>query len=210
VGAVVQLIEFPEINNDITEFSQLSLRYNYITSLPTEALYLSRLTHFYLDANPLKNAELTFSYSPILEQLSLFQTHLTHIPSQYAFRRLTKLTIGDNMIDLTELSSFIFPKLEYLDKSHCNLNTTELFLPITKMKSVKYLVLDNCKVESIPLEIKELKKLREISLIKNNISILPEQFYNLKLKLVNIENNPLIKGRTELLKNNLPKATIHF
>ncbi|MBD81085.1 MAG: hypothetical protein CL840_19355 [Crocinitomicaceae bacterium] len=205
-----QLLEFPELNNELMELTTLSLNYNYITQLPPNQISLSRLQHFNMDANPLRNAEQAFTYSTQLERLSLFRTKLDSIPKNLVFGRILKLVLGDNPIDLKQITASSFPKLEYLDASHCNLYSNTALIPICKLKSLKYLILDDCRIQNLPSEIINLKKLREISLIKNDLKVLPPEFYQLKLKLINLEKNPLNQEQKDLIRKKLPKATIHF
>ena len=205
-----QLIEFPEINNEYIQLTTLSLNNNYIALLPIEDLSLTRLLHLYLDSNPLKNAEIAFSYSPILERLSLSQTNLKSLPLGRINNRMTKLIISDNHINFTPKFSSYFPKLEYLDVSRTNLCSTESFMPLCYLKSLKYLSLDNCKIKNLPPEIAELKKLREISFIKNDLSSFPNEFYTMKLKLINLKENPVSFEEKEKLNNSFKKTTIHY
>lgn len=115
--------------------------------------------YFYLDSNPSKNPEIAFSYSPILERLSLYQTNLESLPLGRINSRMTKLIISDNPINFTPDFPRYFPKLEYLDVSHTNLYSTESFLPLCSLKSLKYLSLDDCKMKNLPPEIVELENL---------------------------------------------------
>jgi len=205
-----QLIEFPEINNEDIELNTLSLTNNYIAHLPIEDLSLSRLVHFNLDSNPLKNAEIAFSYSPILERLSMYQTNLVTLPENITYNRLVKLVISDNPVVFNSNMSKVFPNLEYLDVSYTNLYSSDSFLPLCMMKSIKYLSVDDCKIKSLPPEIAHLKKLREVSLIRNNLSTFPTEFYSMKLKLINLEENPISFEEKERLGKAFEKAAIHF
>lgn len=205
-----QLIEFPEINNDDIELLTLSLNNNFIAFLPLEDLSLTRLVDFSIDTNPLKNARVAFGYSSIIEKLSLHNTNLTSIPKNSIYKRILKLIISDNPIYLEPDFSSSFPSLEYLDLSQTNLYNEQSFLPICQLKSVKYLSLDECKLKSIPSEIENLKKLREISLIRNDLSSFPAQFYSMKLKLINLEGNPIPSSEKEKLNSTFNKATIHY
>ena len=166
--------------------------------------------YFYLDSNPSKNPEIAFSYSPILERLSLYQTNLESLPLGRINSRMTKLIISDNPINFTPDFPRYFPKLEYLDVSHTNLYSTESCLPLCSLKSLKYLSLDDCKMKNLPPEIVELEKLREISFIKNDLSSFPYEFYTMKLKLINLKENPFSFEEKEKLNSAFKKTTIHY
>ncbi|MGB0402985.1 MAG: leucine-rich repeat domain-containing protein [Salibacteraceae bacterium] len=205
-----ELIEYPEINNSFIELITLSLRNNYITTLPLEDLNLSRVRFLYLDSNPLKNTELAFTYSIHLERLSLFKTQLKAIPNDIQLKQLTALNVGSNALDLNTITPEAFPKLEQLEVSYNEVKNETDFTSITKLKSLKQLSAEGMQIKAISSDFGKMKKLREISLLQNSIKELPNSFYQLKLKLINIEKNPITEKTKIELESNFPKATIRY
>lgn len=205
-----ELIEYPEINNSFIELITLSVRNNFITTLPNEDLNLSRVRFLYLDSNPLKNAENAFTYSARIERLSLFNTHLKTIPENLQLKQLTKLVVSSNPLNLKGIISDLFPNLEYLEISYVKVKSSTDLSTITSLRSLKYLVAEDMGLITLPSEINNMKKLREISLLRNSIVDLPNSFYQLKLKLINLEMNPLSEKTKSKLDSGFPKTTIRY
>lgn len=205
-----RLIEFPEINNSFIELTTLSVRINYITHLPTEALNLVQARILQFDSNPLTNAQQAFYYSAKLERLSLYETGLKNLDSEIYLPQLRKLVIGNNKFDLKSLNNKQFPKLEFLDISYIIPESTIDLNSVTQLAKLKYLIMEGMDLNELPESIGNMKKLRDLSLLRNSLVELPEVFYDLDLKLLNLEENPLSESCKKKIKSSLTKCVLHF
>ncbi len=186
-----QLTSFPQVDNSFITIITLSLRHNQITDLPQSTTDWKFLRFLYLDSNPLTHAEQAFALSGNLERLSLYQTGLSTLETPRVQRRLTKLIVSDNLIRFGNWDPEYFPKLAYLDVSyHPNLGD-EFWSRVVELPKLRYLVVESAGIQNIPPSIAGLKGLREISLLGNEISQLPQEFFSMNLQLINLEYNPL-------------------
>ncbi|UTW61311.1 leucine-rich repeat domain-containing protein [bacterium SCSIO 12741] len=194
-----QLTEFPDVANPFIAITTLSIRQNKITQIPAPCEEWKHLRFLYLDYNPLKNANQAFALSSDFERLSFYQTGLRTLKCSQAQRKLVKLVISDNLIDFKDWNPDDFPRLAYLDVSyHPNLGP-EFWNKAVELPRLKFLVVESAGIQEIPSSIGALKGLREISLLGNEINHLPQEFYALDLRLINLEYNPLASRDKEQL-----------
>ncbi len=205
---VNQLSAFPQIENPSIALKTLSLRQNNITHIPLNYKELRNLQYLFLDSNPLKNAEEAFYLSNQLERLSLFDTGLTSLKIDQVQHKLVKLVISDNPIQFDDWNPELFPQIDYLDVSY-NFNLDESFWnKVIKLRNMRFFVAEGAKITTIPNSFGSLQSLMEISLLGNRLRELPDGFYFLELRLVNLEFNPLIEEEEKLLKAVFGKQVI--
>lgn len=107
-----------------------------------------------------------------------------------------------NFIALEKLNLTRNPKIDF----------AELFIKLSKIKTLKYLDLSDNKLTVLPKEIGLLTSLEYLVIGQNAISALPEEFFNLtNLKVINVYGNYNCKiSDTELqrIKDRLPDCKI--
>lgn len=205
-----KLLFFPQLGNYNFIVEDLSLRYNQIAYIPEGELYPSTLKFLYLDKNPIKNPEVIFKEGNKLEELYLCETGLKQIPANTRLNNLQKLNLGNNPFDFSSFKAENFPNVLHLDLSYINLENESPFEELKSIKNLKYLSLEACSIKEIRSVIASMKKLREISLLGNEISQFPNEFYDLKLKLINLQRNPLNNETKQRLQSEFKKSTVHL
>lgn len=205
-----QLMDFPLFENTLIGLTTLSLSQNFIKELPREAIYLSRLKFLTLDANPLSNPEIAFTYSSYYERLSMYNTGLKRLPHTYQYKNLTKLVISGNQLDYSSIKASYFPRVEYLDISYNKVRADIDFDSIIPFKSVKYLVAEEIGLTAIPTSISTMSKLREVSFLRNKLTDVPETLSKMKLKSIHLEYNPISIDKIEHIQREMPKTKVFF
>ena len=108
------------------------------------------------------------------------------------------LRINDNLISKLPES---FYGLENLETFLIHNNQLKSISPsIKKLKKLEELSLTNNQLQEIPNEISEMDNLKYLLLGDNNISSLPNSLSQLKLKIVEIDNNQFTEFPEVLLK----------
>ncbi len=205
-----KLVYFPQLGNFKFVVEELSIRYNFIAHIPLGELFPSTVKVLSLDNNPIKNHEVIFSEGTQIEELYLYQTGLKKLPEKLRLERLFKLNIGNNPLEFQSFESSNYPKLVHLDISNMDLSNT---LPLTELRELKklhYLNIESCKLHELSEIIGEMKSLKEINLMDNNLSELPNAFYDLKLKQINLKRNPLNSATKTQLKKSFKKSKLEL
>ena len=116
-----------------------------------------------------------------------------------------KLNFVDSKNLLPKLNQIEIKELEILE----HLDTVPL--AITEMKKLKKLDLSHNLLRIIPNEIADLQNLEELDLQNNQLKEIPEGLTQLKsLKKLNLKYNPLPKEVKDKIKISLPQAEISF
>ena len=203
-----QLILFPQLGNFNFIVEELYLRYNFIAHIPEGELFPSTLKFLYLDKNPIKNHNVIFREGKQLETLTLYHTGFKSFPEKGRLNKLTKLYLSDNPLDWSSFNPAHFPKLMHLDLSYIDLQSKDPFTQLNLLKNLRSISLEGASIKMIQPTIGNLKKLREITLLGNEINVLPDEFYGLKLKLINIQRNPLSSDTERRLRETFKKSNL--
>ena len=205
-----QLVYFPQLGNYYFVVEDLSLRYNYIAHIPMGELFPATVKFLYLDNNPIKNHEVIFREGTQLEELYLYQTGLRNLPQDLSLERLAKLNLGNNPLEFKSFKAKNYPKLVHLDIGYVDLTNINPFEELNELKKLRYLSLESCNLTSLSAQIGGLKSLKEISLLGNELNQLPVEFYELKLKLINLQRNPLNSETVSELIKTFKKSTLNL
>jgi len=205
-----QLILFPQLGNFNFIVEELYLRYNFIAHIPEGELFPSTLKFLYLDNNPLKNHTVIFREGKQLETLTLYHTGFKSFPEKESLNKLTKLYLSDNPLDWSSFNPVHFPKLTHIDLSYIDLQSKDPFTQLNVLKKLRSISLEGSGITTIQPTIRKLKKLREITLSGNEINVLPDEFYGLKLKLINVQRNPLSSNTKNRLRETFKKSILHI
>lgn len=174
-------LEFPKL-----EF--LNLGSNYLeeicdlSDLPLETLKIHK--------NPIKKFP---NISKNIKILNLFINCLTEIPKIiFELSNLEVFSFG--MTGIKKMPDFsIFENIKWIVLP-CN-KIKQIPSSVCYCENLEGLILAKNNIRKIPDEIGRLKKLHTLSLYKNMISSLPKSFYDLKLKKISIEKNPIAKRK---------------
>ena len=203
-----QLILFPQLGNYNFVVEELYLRYNFIAHIPEGELFPSTVKFLYLDNNPIKNHEVIFREAKQLETLTLYHTGFKSFREKGSLNKLTKLYLSDNPLDWNSFNPMHFPKLVHVDLSYISLELEDPFIKLIELKNLRSVSLEGCGLQAVQPTIGNLKKLREITLLGNEISVLPDEFYGLKLKLINVQRNPLSTDTKKRLRETFKKSIL--
>ncbi|KAJ3446246.1 hypothetical protein M0812_08783 [Anaeramoeba flamelloides] len=188
---------------------QLDGGFNEIEGLSPTIGTLAGLTRLDLRHNKIKTLPTTVNSLSSLETLILLNNEIETLPSLNGMDNLINLHLDGNKV--VELNNHTFSglcKLEYLDLSYNDLksipkklfndlaNLKKLYLNGNQLKSIgkgfeslQNLVILEAnfnKIETITMEISNLKKIKKISLKKNAIRNLPNEFQKLDETLIEI------------------------
>ncbi len=203
-----QLILFPQLGNFYFVMEELYLRYNFIAHIPEGELFPSTLKFLYLDNNPIQNHAVIFKEGKQLETLTIYHTGLKAFPEKGSLNKLTQFHLSDNPLDWSSFNPMHFPKLTHLDLSYIDLKTENPFIKLIELKNLRSISLEGCALQTVHTAIGNLKKLREITLFGNEINVLPDEFYSLKLKLINVQRNPLSSDTKKRLRESFKKSIL--
>lgn len=203
-----QLIIFPQLGNFNFIIEELYLRYNFIAHIPEGELFPSTVKSLYLDNNPIKNHNVIYREGKQLETLSIFNTGFVSFPKNQNLNKLTRLYVQSNPLNWNSFEPTLFPKLAHLDLSFIDLNSSNPFQKLSEFKNLRFLRLESCSIQSIEPTIGYLTRIREISLQGNELSNFPDEFYNLKLKFINVQANPLSTETISRLKKTFKKSIL--
>ncbi|UTW61313.1 leucine-rich repeat domain-containing protein [bacterium SCSIO 12741] len=123
--------------------------------------------------------------------MSLYDTGLRSLYVSQKQNHLLKLVISDNPVQFDDWDPAMFPSLDYLDVSYNYYLDWLFWEKLSALTSLRFFVAEGAAITEIPSSIAELPHLIEISLLGNRIHELPDEFYLLRLRLVNLEFNPL-------------------
>ncbi len=205
-----QLILFPQLGNFNFIVEELYLRYNFIAHIPEGELFPYTLKFLYLDNNPIKNHSVIFKEGKQLETLTLYHTGFKSFPEKGSLNKLTKLNLSDNPLDWSSFNPAHFPKLVHIDLSYLDLQSKDPFTQLNLLKNLRSISLEGAGIRTVQPAIGNLKKLREITLSGNKINVLPLEFYGLKLKLINVQRNPLSSDTKNLLRETFKKSNLNI
>jgi Leucine-rich repeat (LRR) protein len=203
-----QLNNLPSEIGDLCKLKSLNLNYNHLIVLPTEIGKLKNLNTLSLQWNKLITLPVEIGNLGIIQILDLRNNNLTDIPVEIGnLLWLEKIYLSGNKDLKTEIISNAFAnysKIFHLtvEENFYNEKFDGLyiiidrhnFIPseIGRLKMLKSLNLNNCKLTIFPSEICNLKKLTSINLQGNQLISLPKEIIKLKnLKELNIRNNPI-------------------
>lgn len=201
---------FPINTGSNTIIEDLKLEFNHITEVPGAETFPTSLKYLYLDGNPLQNSEVIFQLGYNLEELSMYKTGLSNIPEDCYLGKLKKLKVGNNPLNFSTYKATYFPKLQYLDMSYVNLNHEIPFEELKQHKKLRYLSLEKCGLKSLSPDIGSMSKLKELTLLGNEIKELPDVFFELELDIINLEQNLLSGDSKDQIIKKWPRATVHL
>jgi Leucine-rich repeat (LRR) protein len=90
------------------------------------------------------------------------------------------------------------PNIKGINLSHTTIISNSIVESILKHKSVIYLDLTSCNLKKIPEKIKDLVKLKYLSLAENKINDLPSISLLKKLRILDLNHNELTKIRPDI------------
>ena len=156
----------------LTALKTLILNFSNIEILPKEIGELKNLTKLYLGSNQLTELPKEIGELKNLTELYLPWNQLTELPKEIGeLKNLTKLYIGDSTLNLKTIPDFLF-SLEKMEDfgivSSPNFNFKQEIPKLLKFSLLKDLWFFNCKLESLPEELKLLKNLKTLYLMENN------------------------------------------
>jgi len=223
-GNKIRHLDFSEFEGSKSTIDELWLRNNQLESLDVsinllpkliilnignnkiakcdEEIILKNLRYLELDGNKLKSIPQFLKQSTNLKKLSINGNQINEFVLRKHFKKLEKLNLGNNPIEKFEWGTKKL-RIEYLCLDWINKDIFELKkIP----KSVKVLSLEHCEIERIE-DLLHLKKLKELSLIHNEIKTLPTNIHNLRkldkiwLNGNKIENHGFISTNVSVILN---------
>jgi len=160
--------------NELTNITTLDLGNNQISGFD-EDIELRRLIDFRVDANHLIEVPRFLDKSIKLHRLNINANRIITFNFKNNFRNIRVLNIGDNPIEKIEWGSQRL-KLVYLILDWINIELIDLKrIP----RTVEILSLENCGVKNIE-DLMHLRNIKELSLLKNEIETLPKEIKDLK------------------------------
>lgn len=186
--------------NCLTGLTELHLNGNELKDLPLELGSLPNLKFLYLNNNQISELPEEISSLSKLISINLNLNQLNHIPKVLeSLPSLVHLRLASNNLRQLSQTFCSMTKLEYLDLSS---NPLDKFpSQIGQLVNLTTLSINDAALEDIP-NISELKKLKTLSLGKNNLKqFSPELINSLKnLEVLFLKKNPLNEDNIKMLK----------
>jgi Leucine-rich repeat (LRR) protein len=174
------------ISNHFEQLKILDLGGNLLTEL-SDDIQLPALHSLDLDANQLTTLPEFLVNTTKLKTLNLSGNQITVFEINPSLRKLKVLNLSDNPLEHIDWGNHKM-KVERLILDWISLDETDI---LSMPKSVEILSMEHCGLSSVA-GIVHLRKLKELSLLHNNITELPEDFHRLKnLKKLWVGGNPL-------------------
>ena len=188
--------------NDLKGLEVLRLENNRISTFDN-AVNLRRLMELNLYNNDLAQVPVLVYKASKLNYLNLNSNQISDIRLGAVSRNLKTLDIGDNPIQKITIDPSRY-KLEKLILDWIDLDQFDLCLI---PRSVRILSMEHCNLKEVPDCITTLSQLKELSLISNELSALPEEVKRLKrLEKIWIEGNDLSQSSIQYLKQTKAKV----
>lgn len=191
-----QLKKIDSSINILTRLELLNAGGNKIENIDDD-IKLPYLVSVYLDNN-LISGDLSFlSASKSLRRLNLNNNRFSEINIDHHFINLIRLDIGDNPIEKLEFSDHRL-KMEKLILDWINLSNIDLgqFPP-----RLIRLSMEHCSLDSAPKIVYNLRQLRELSIMHNDVIELQDELLNMKsLKRLWIAGNPIDHQKLTIAK----------
>jgi len=173
-----------------TQLELIVLRNNQLTSLPEEPFAFNGLIAFSSHSNPLKTLPNRLLSSSSLMYLELSDTELDSLTSQTYLPNLQLLRIIKNNTDSLVFPDSLpgFPSLRSVEFLNVPLNRFPEFL--MRCTNLEQLIMNGCRLDSIPDGISVLNKLHTLDLENNALSHLPNALARLPaLRRLNVSGN---------------------
>ena len=160
------LTTFPESLGRLVQLTSLSLHHNQLQQLPSSLGKLVKLKNFDVSNNQLESLP-EWSALTCLESINVSCNKLTCLPDVTTLTRLHVLNASSNC--LASLPDGLFHEdLSLLADVYAENNQiVDLVSQVGQAKSLKSLILNNNCLETLPLEICELHKLKQVGLKDN-------------------------------------------
>jgi len=172
--------------------TELGLSFNQITQirLPPEIGQLRQLRYLGLSNNQLTQIPPEIGKLRQLQRLYLYNNQLTQIPPEVGqLQQLQCLFLHNNQ--LTQIPPEI-GQLQQLRELYLHYNQiTQIPPEIGQLHQLQYLYLSHNQLTQIPPEIGQLQQLLYLDLSYNQLTELPFTIINLRLRNINVSNNPL-------------------
>lgn len=210
------LKELPEFVLNAKSLEVLLLDYNQIKKLPKELSELQNLKRIYWRGNQLEKFKwIRISKIDDLERLDLSNNQLKRLPTGIKnLDGLKELVLEENFfgeIPVKRLAKADFVKIVSFNKSHefqiqgdkyeslkflevfkannCGLLTLDA--SFYQMSGLKEIQLQENKLGELPTGISSMKNLEKLSFYKNEIKSLPDDLFDLNLKVIDLYYNQL-------------------
>jgi len=170
----------------------LLLHANALASLPEEPFISSNLIAFSSKSNPLKTLPTSLLNNPSMMYLELTDTELDSFPLATFLPGLQLLRIVNNRSDSLMFPDSLpgFPSLKSIEFLNVPLHKFPLF--IYKCPNLEQVILNGCRLDSIPEAISALVKMNTFDVENNALNTLPVSLAALpSLRRLNVAKNKL-------------------
>lgn len=192
---------------NIVSLRELDLSYNEFDRLPANFDNLINLTTLDLSGNVFKKLPENFGNLTNLTKLDLTNNGLKDFPDSFG-KLINLITLNLSRDDVEEGNDFTFlpehfGNLTRLTSLNCYALNKVTTLPesIGKLVNLKKLIL-SCRISHLPESMKNLTNLRELDLVGNKLSKIPDDFINFVcLKKIYLMGNNDLEKRLKWHKN---------
>lgn len=201
------LTSFPELS-DKHRLNILDIRYNKIKKHVNRP-FMREIKRYYADSNPIPNIQECLTMSQELEVLSIANIPLPVFP-KVRLVKLQDLTMSASGLKEFRADVKDLPRLRFVDLSDSPGITVETLSAFSNFKYLVYINIDRCELDSLPASWAEMKSVEAVSAIGNNITELPNSWYEVKWKKLNLNQNPLNKETMLRLTKELKRTEVNL
>lgn len=192
---------FPRNKNEMLKLTNIMLEDVGLEEIPKELFRLQNINHIHLANNKLSSIPKEIKNLNYLKYFNISGNCFTQFPSSVLeCENIESLDISNNAITILPQNFYhSFPKIYKLDISNNNL--TYILPKITSLKSLEILIASYQKLENIPEELFNLRKLRELDFSNNAIKLIPVEIKNaITLDNINLNHNKIDSIPKEISK----------
>ncbi|KAM9324965.1 leucine-rich repeat-containing protein 18 [Gastrophryne carolinensis] len=135
-----------------------------------------------------------------VDELDLSRNFIRKVPDWiHRFQNLRWLDLHSNQIEKLPESIGQLKNLLHLNVSNNKMTANGVPLELSELKNLRQLNLGLNTIDVVPSTIGALKELKEVGLFDNNLTSVPSSIFNLpKLKKLNTKRNPILPTKEEL------------
>lgn len=183
--ALQEISKLQHCNSACLDLSDLTL-----TAIPSTVFNCLQLRSLYMVNNELKELPPHVSSLTKLEWLSLSNNSMSSLPGEISLlTNLEALYLDDNRFSSFPEQLCSLTKLKRLHFSNNQL--TAIPPQISQLTNLQFLFLNNNRLTSIPPQMSSLTSLLSLSINCNQLVCVPAQIVALKLRTLDLSNNPI-------------------